>query len=204
MKRRTVISLIYFLLAIAYTLQGLVMLLLPKTWALASLMPRESQGILPLLVQWQGLASILLASLLMWCWRHAKRRRSVHGVLTFYVLGVAALHTLTMLSADQSHLTLGVGVLFVLQFILPAVLLLLIALPPRRAHSKGPREQGVVKWFNTSKGFGFISREQGGDIFVHYHAIRGEGRRILYEGQKVEFAVAKGEKGLQAEDIQPL
>ena len=63
------------------------------------------------------------------------------------------------------------------------------------------REQGTVKWFNTSKGFGFISRENGDDVFVHFRAIRGEGHRILIEGQRVEFAVANREKGLQAEDV---
>lgn len=63
------------------------------------------------------------------------------------------------------------------------------------------REVGTVKWFNSSKGFGFIKREQGEDVFVHYRQIRGDGYRSLEEGQKVEFSVAKGQKGLQAEDV---
>ncbi|MGY0217762.1 cold-shock protein [Endozoicomonadaceae bacterium StTr2] len=63
------------------------------------------------------------------------------------------------------------------------------------------REAGTVKWFNVSKGFGFITRDQGDDIFVHYRAIRGEGHRVLHEGQRVEFLVASKEKGLQAEDV---
>lgn len=64
------------------------------------------------------------------------------------------------------------------------------------------RETGVVKWFNNSKGYGFIQRDAGGDVFVHYRAIRSEGGyRSLEEGQRVEFAVTKGEKGLQAEDV---
>ncbi|MCL6270223.1 cold-shock protein [Sansalvadorimonas sp. 2012CJ34-2] len=65
----------------------------------------------------------------------------------------------------------------------------------------GSRECGTVKWFNVSKGFGFITRDHGGDIFVHYRAIRGEGHRTLSEGQRVEFQVANKEKGLQAEDV---
>ena len=73
-----------------------------------------------------------------------------------------------------------------------------------RARADGPREAGTVKWFNTSKGFGFISRDQGDDVFVHFRAIRGEGHRVLEEGQRVEFVVARREKGLQAEDVQPL
>ena len=63
------------------------------------------------------------------------------------------------------------------------------------------RETGTVKWFNTSKGFGFISRDTGDDIFVHFRAIRGEGHRVLVEGQRVEFTVMDREKGLQAEDV---
>lgn len=63
------------------------------------------------------------------------------------------------------------------------------------------RETGIVKWFNDSKGFGFIEREKGEDVFVHFRAIRGEGYRSLIEGQRVEFTVTKGQKGLQAHDV---
>ena len=62
-------------------------------------------------------------------------------------------------------------------------------------------EIGTVKWFNDSKGYGFIQRESGPDVFVHYRAIRGEGHRSLVEGQQVEFSVIQGQKGLQAEDV---
>jgi CspA family cold shock protein len=66
-------------------------------------------------------------------------------------------------------------------------------------------EQGTVKWFNNAKGYGFISREQGGqDIFVHQSAIQAEGYRSLEEGQRVEFDVTKGPKGLQAENVRPI
>nr|MDT0252682.1 cold shock domain-containing protein [Endozoicomonas sp.] len=63
------------------------------------------------------------------------------------------------------------------------------------------RETGSVKWFNITKGFGFITRDVGDDIFVHYRAIRGEGHRTLSEGQRVEFIVIEKDKGLQAEDV---
>ena len=63
------------------------------------------------------------------------------------------------------------------------------------------REQGVVKWFNDSKGFGFIQRSNGDDVFVHFRAIQADGHRSLRDGQKVEFTVAQGQKGLQAEDV---
>jgi CspA family cold shock protein len=63
------------------------------------------------------------------------------------------------------------------------------------------RETGTVKWFNSNKGFGFITRDGGSDIFVHFSAIRGEGFRSLEEQQRVEFNVAEGDKGLQAQDV---
>jgi len=63
------------------------------------------------------------------------------------------------------------------------------------------RETGTVKWFNTSKGFGFISRDSGDDVFVHFRAIRGEGHRVLVEGQRVEYTIMMRDKGLQAEDV---
>ena len=72
---------------------------------------------------------------------------------------------------------------------------------PAQSYVEGNREAGTVKWFNTSKGFGFISRDSGDDIFVHFRAIRGEGHRVLVEGQRVEFSVAERDKGLQAEDV---
>ncbi|MBI4467950.1 MAG: cold shock domain-containing protein [Acidobacteria bacterium] len=66
------------------------------------------------------------------------------------------------------------------------------------------KEQGTVKWFNASKGFGFIQRQSGEDVFVHHTAIQGEGFKSLNEGQAVEFEVTKGPKGLQAEKVSGL
>jgi CspA family cold shock protein len=63
------------------------------------------------------------------------------------------------------------------------------------------RTTGTVKWFNGSKGYGFIEREEGPDLFVHHSAIRGEGFRNLEEGQSVEFNVEQGPEGLQASDV---
>ena len=63
------------------------------------------------------------------------------------------------------------------------------------------RVTGKVKWFNASKGFGFIEREGGPDVFVHYTAIQSEGYRSLEEGQTVEFSIEKGHKGLQAAQV---
>lgn len=80
---------------------------------------------------------------------------------------------------------------------------------PRRQSSRSnknspgsaSRELGNVKWFNASKGFGFITRDSGDDVFVHFRSIRGEGHRVLKDGQRVEFSVSQGDKGLQADDV---
>jgi cold shock protein len=66
------------------------------------------------------------------------------------------------------------------------------------------RVVGTVKWFNSGKGFGFIEREGGPDVFVHFSAIKGDGYKSLTEGQKVEFTIEQGPKGLQAADVKPL
>ena len=64
---------------------------------------------------------------------------------------------------------------------------------------------GTVKWFNTTKGFGFIAPEDGGeDLFVHQSAIQSQGYRELHEGQRVEFTVTQGKKGLQASSVKPI
>ena len=82
--------------------------------------------------------------------------------------------------------------------------------PRRRQRSSGTiveedvedgRERGVVKWFNVKKGFGFITWDEGEDVFVHFRSIRGQGHRSLTEGQRVKFTVVRGDKGPQAEDV---
>ena len=66
------------------------------------------------------------------------------------------------------------------------------------------RETGTVKWFNDAKGFGFISRESGEDVFVHFRAIQTDGFKTLKENQKVSFIVVEGQKGLQADAVEPI
>ena len=65
-------------------------------------------------------------------------------------------------------------------------------------------EQGTVKWFNDAKGYGFVSRANGEDVFVHFSAIQSAGFKSLQEGQAVQFDVVKGPKGMQAENVQVL
>ena len=64
------------------------------------------------------------------------------------------------------------------------------------------REKGTVKWFNNTKGYGFIQRESGEDLFVHFKSIVGDGFKSLEEGDAVEYVVAEGEKGLQAQEVE--
>ena len=76
-----------------------------------------------------------------------------------------------------------------------------IAQVKSRGNKEVSKEQGTVKWFNASKGYGFIQRQTGEDVFVHFSAIQADGYRSLTEGQAVEFEVRKGPKGLQAEAV---
>jgi CspA family cold shock protein len=83
---------------------------------------------------------------------------------------------------------------------------IIIVLPKTAVEDAGEsgdsqREAGTVKWFNGSKGFGFITMDDGEEVFVHFRSIRGEGRRFLNDGQRVEFDLAQGAKGPQAEDV---
>jgi CspA family cold shock protein len=65
-------------------------------------------------------------------------------------------------------------------------------------------KEGTVKWFNESKGYGFIEKDEGGDVFVHFSAIAGDGFRTLTEGQRVQFDEEEGAKGPQAKNVTPL
>lgn len=75
---------------------------------------------------------------------------------------------------------------------------------PSKQSSAGSKEEGSVKWFNIKKGYGFITRDQGDDIFVHYRNIEGNGRKAVAEGQRVRFFVVDGDKGLQADEVEAL
>jgi CspA family cold shock protein len=77
-------------------------------------------------------------------------------------------------------------------------------MPLRSIRKVSERETGTVKWFNDAKGYGFISRDEGDDVFVHYSSITGAGFRSLTEGQRVEFSVEQGPKGLRAVNVTAL
>ncbi len=75
---------------------------------------------------------------------------------------------------------------------------------PAKTSSSAKREEGEVKWFNVTKGFGFITRDNGEEIFVHFRSILGEGRRSLRDGQRVSYVVSDSDKGPQAEEVEGL
>ena len=152
-----------------------------------------------------GLLNLTLAPVIPY-WNKGPRHQLQNLVSALLVLAVV-LQTLTLL-APMPVIAGQPAVLFSLVAALIAVLLhLAISFYKSSPAAASPsydmsnRDTGTVKWFNTSKGFGFISRDSGDDIFVHFRAIRGEGHRVLVEGQRVEFSVMNRDKGLQAEDV---
>ncbi len=203
MKKKQLLSLIYMLLALGHAVTGVALVLAPAMCLkFFPLTAGDISASSLYLAQLLGIADLAMAPLFLWCARNLKKRKPVHLALSIYVVGIAAVSVAEIvvkpLIPSDAAFWLILGALI----FLPALLLLIMALPPLPTRIKGPRERGQVKWFNATKGFGFITREQGDDVFVHYRSIRGEGHRTLREGQKVEFVVVTGEKGLQAEDVQ--
>ncbi|MCY1174819.1 cold shock domain protein CspD [compost metagenome] len=152
-----------------------------------------------------GLLNLTLAPVIPY-WNKGPRHQLQNLVSVLLALAVV-LQTLTLI-APMPVIAGQPAVLFSLVAALIAVALHLgisfyksspVAASP--SYDMSNRDTGTVKWFNTSKGFGFISRGSGDDIFVHFRAIRGEGHRVLVEGQRVEFSVMNRDKGLQAEDV---
>jgi CspA family cold shock protein len=151
-----------------------------------------------------GLLNLVLAPVIP---RHFGSRQPLQAAVCVLLVLAIVLQTLILL-APLPVLAGQPAILFSLLLVLIAVLLHLAINLRLNTSSRasqpvlaGDRETGTVKWFNTSKGFGFISRDTGDDIFVHFRAIRGEGHRVLVEGQRVEFSVMQRDKGLQAEDV---
>jgi len=153
-----------------------------------------------------GLLNLTLAPVIPF-WNKGPRHQLQNLVSALLVLSVV-LQTLTLFGlllpiGDQPAILIS---------LVPAVIAVLLHLvvsfyksspssSASQSYDMTNRDTGTVKWFNTSKGFGFISRDSGDDIFVHFRAIRGEGHRVLVEGQRVEFSVMNRDKGLQAEDV---
>jgi|TARA_R110001583_G_C5552933_1_gene400497 CspA family cold shock protein len=123
-------------------------------------------------------------------------------IIFIATLSFASLWALQLLGLDTLQILpaaiVGIGITL--------TMLLSPSLPNLADKFKSQRERGTVKWFNVSKGYGFITRDAGGDVFVHFRSIRGQGRgrRSLNEGQLVEFVLSEGEKGPQAEEVSVL
>ncbi|WP_302328910.1 cold-shock protein [Pseudomonas triclosanedens] len=190
------------MLKIVHLLSGIAALLL-------SLVPSFRSDALPYLQQSDaiyltllGLTSVLLAPSL------SSKQPSALQSLSSALLVLAIVLQILILLAPLPFIGEQPAILLPLLSLAAAVALQWIAslknsrpAPSYIPTSDENRETGTVKWFNTSKGFGFISRDTGEDIFVHFRAIRGEGHRILIEGQRVEFSIVQRDKGLQAEDV---
>lgn len=152
-----------------------------------------------------GLLNLILAPVIPH--RNKGPRHQLQNLVSALLVLAVVLQTLTLLA--QLEMAGQPATLFSLLSAVAAVILHLAIsfYPSHRTITAAPsydmsnRDTGTVKWFNTSKGFGFISRDSGDDIFVHFRAIRGEGHRVLVEGQRVEFSVMNRDKGLQAEDV---
>ncbi len=132
------------------------------------------------------------------------------SLITSVVASVISIqaHTATGFSESFAMLfTAGYAKLWFISFIsilIAALLSIKAAASTSASHRvdiQSGQERGTVKWFNAAKGFGFITRENGEDVFVHFRSIQGKGHRSLGEGQAVIFSVTEGEKGLQAVDV---
>lgn len=164
-----------------------------------------------------GLLNMLLAPILP-SWK-CKNKQNLQNIVSLMVMAVAVLQAIFVLLSSDDTINGYDSSAFSVALLLAATIIHLMLhykKQPKKARpaaapafaegyqateSDQDREQGTVKWFNTAKGFGFISRDSGEDIFVHFRAIRGEGHRVLVEDERVEFCVVQREKGLQAEDV---
>ena len=132
----------------------------------------------------------------------------VSAVATIATLQLLATQAITLEQTFNSLITAENAPLWAISFI-SIVIGSLLSGGKKSTHQSesGPltvqegQERGTVKWFNAAKGFGFITRENGEDVFVHFRSIQGKGHRSLGEGQAVIFSVAEGDKGLQAVDV---
>lgn len=187
-------------------------------------------GTLPLhMLRHMGAIYLCLGLPFLWCLVNPGVRARVHPVLALFFALVAGIHAGEILSTQTPDHRWVTDLPLI--FLPPALLLLMLVPLPQRTGRKPARrpgkpagkqpaanrvaarqgathaggvaggETGTVKWFDAKKGFGFIVRSNGEEIFVHYRSIQGGGHRVLKDGQEVSFRVAEGNKGLQAEDV---
>ncbi len=152
-----------------------------------------------------GLLNLVLAPVIPY-WNKGPRHQLQNLVSALLVLAVVLqiltlLAPLPVIAGQPAILVSGLTALLAVLLHLGISFYTSSPVAASQSYDMSNRDTGTVKWFNTSKGFGFISRDSGDDIFVHFRAIRGEGHRVLVEGQRVEFSVMNRDKGLQAEDV---
>jgi len=204
MNRENVSRFVYLLLGILCAANGLWLLLDPVNRHMILYLPADNiaaDAMQASLMQQLGAAWILVGSALLWCAANPAVRARVHPALAVF-FGLLATPEIVRMLAAQIPLQqwLAEAPLLFLSLLLLLVLVIML-LPMPRLPQRG--ERGVVKWFDAKKGFGFIVRSNGEEIFVHYRSIRGGGHRALKDGQAVRFRVGQGDKGLQAEEVVP-
>jgi cold shock CspA family protein len=204
MTRETFARSVYLLFGIACVGNGLWMLVDPVGWNGLLRMQAEDftgDGALNIHMMRKLGATYLCVSLaFFWCMVNSRIRSRVHPALTLFFGLIAAIQALEISSSQVPSHRWVTDAPFVL---LPPLVLALMMIPLPRLPVRGG-ETGKVKWFDSKKGFGFIVRANGEELFVHYRSIRGKGHRGLKDGQPVRFRVGQGAKGPQAEDVEPL
>ncbi|MCB1694085.1 MAG: cold shock domain-containing protein [Pseudomonadales bacterium] len=118
------------------------------------------------------------------------------GIVAYFAIGLA--------QHEEFHVPTTINDYIALVIILAAVIASSLIHTGANVDAESDEETGTVKWFNVKKGYGFITRDQGDDVFVHYRNIQGQGRRAISEGQRVRFVVITGDKGLQADEVEAL
>lgn len=204
MNRELITRTIYLFFGIACIGNGLWMLIDPSSWNSVLRMQMEDYGngsAFDNLMRRLGATYLCIGLAFVWCLTNPQIRSRVHPVLTLFFGLIAAIKILEVSSAQVPSHRWITDAPFVL---VPPVILALMLLPvPRLRRLPRGGETGRVKWFDAKKGFGFIVRENGEELFVHYRSIEGDGHRALKDGQRVSFRVGQGAKGPQAEAVRP-
>lgn len=129
---------------------------------------------------------------------------SIYRIFLSAILAAITALTITYFNTATLSFDLTLFAIVMLACLLTSAISPALAGLPAPSFGSSTREEGTVKWFNASKGYGFLTRANGEEIFVHFRSIRGNGRRALHEGQQVSFSVRDGEKGPQAEEVDVL
>ena len=117
---------------------------------------------------------------------------------------ISAMAFLLLKYIGTSSLVIPSSITEVLEFVVLLAAIIAASVISSKPSTPSKAETDTVKWFNLKKGYGFITRDQGDDVFVHYRNIQGKSRRAISEGQRVKFIVIDGDKGLQADEVEAI